>query len=101
MRSRLEEAPVPVGEPARLRPSSVTILPRGVRWISPSCRRYGSYTSSIVSGSSPSATARVERPTGAAVELVRDRSQELPVGALEALPVHLQQVERFPRDRRG
>src|SRR6266536_1168540 len=50
--------------PTCRRPSSVTILPRGVRWRKPSWSRYGSYTSSIVSGSSPSATASVERPTG-------------------------------------
>src|SRR6478672_154380 len=50
--------------PTWARPSAVITRPRGVRCRKPSCSRYGSYTSSIVSGSSPSATASVERPTG-------------------------------------
>src|SRR6186997_164092 len=50
--------------------------PRGVRWRNPSWSRYGSYTSSIVSGSSPSETASVDRPTGPPPNLwaIADRS---------------------------
>ena len=73
--------------------------PRGVRWRKPSWSRYGSYTSSTVSGSSPSATASVERPTGPPSNLLDDRAQELAVGALEALAVDLEQLERLGRDR--
>ena len=38
------------GAPMCARPSFVTMRPRGVRWRKPSWSRYGSYTSSIVSG---------------------------------------------------
>ena len=38
--------------------------PRGVRAMNPSCKRKGSYTSSIVPASSPVAAAMVSRPTG-------------------------------------
>src|SRR5437899_9814689 len=43
---------------------SVATRPRGVRLRYPSCRRYGSYTSSIVSASSLTAAASVSSPTG-------------------------------------
>src|SRR5205823_7087939 len=55
----------------RSRPSSVMMRPRGVRCRNPSCRRYGSYTSSIVSCSSPRATASVDSPTGPPPNLTR------------------------------
>ena len=42
----------------------VAILPLGVLDIKPSCNKYGSYTSSIVFGSSPIVAAKVSRPTG-------------------------------------
>src|SRR6185312_7949098 len=43
---------------------SVATRPRGVRLRYPSCNRYGSYTSSIVSASSLTAAASVSSPTG-------------------------------------
>src|SRR5207247_5451300 len=43
---------------------SVATRPRCVRCTKPSCSKYGSYTSSIVSASSLKAAARVSRPTG-------------------------------------
>src|SRR5579885_1734632 len=42
----------------------IATRPRGVRAMKPSCSRYGSYTSSIVSESSLVLAARVSRPTG-------------------------------------
>src|SRR5215217_5441503 len=62
--------PQPSGRaPSAVRPRcryarSVATRPRGVRVTNPSCSRYGSYTSSIVSVSSPTEAARVDRPTG-------------------------------------
>ncbi|MPM82304.1 hypothetical protein SDC9_129365 [bioreactor metagenome] len=44
--------------------SLVTHLPRGVRFKNPICIRYGSYTSSIVTVSSPTVADNVSSPTG-------------------------------------
>ena len=75
--------------------------PRGVRWRKPSCRRYGSYTSSIVSGSSPSDTASVERPTGPPPNLseIADRSSRSTRS--RPGPVDLEQLERLACDLDG
>ena len=72
--------------------------PRGVRCRKPSWSRYGSYTSSIVSGSSPSVTASVESPTGPPPNFAEHGLEELAVGALEAELVHLEELERLARD---
>ena len=56
---------------------SVSTRPRGVRLIRPCWSRYGSKTSSIVSASSPIATASVESPTGPPANLVAHQLEEL------------------------
>ena len=50
--------------PICLYANGVAILPLGVLVIYPICIRYGSYTSSKVSTSSPTVVASVSNPTG-------------------------------------
>ena len=72
--------------------------PRGVRWMNPSCSRYGSYTSSIVSGSSPSDTASVDSPTGPPPNLWTIAREQFAVDTLESRFVDLEQLERLAGD---
>ena len=51
-----------------------------------------------MSGSSPSETASVERPTGPPPNLCDDRREQLAVDALEPGLVDLEQLERLARD---
>ena len=80
-------------------PTGVAIRPRGVRSSRPHCRRNGSYTSSTVSGASPTATASVPRPDRPARERAAQRVEDRPVDLVEAELVDLEQRERVARGR--
>ena len=72
---------------------------RGVRCRNPSWSRYGSTTSSTVSGSSPTEAARVE-PDRTAAETLHDRLQDRVVETVEAFLVDLEHLEAGPGNPR-
>ena len=77
------------------RAPSVAIRPCGVRSRKPSRSRNGSYTSSMVSGSSASTAASAWTPTGSRLELLDDRRQQLAVGGVEAEVVDVEDRHRL------
>ena len=88
---------------ARRRPmcsyaASSATRPRGVRAIIPWVMRNGSYTSSTVSGCSPTLIATVDRPTGPPVELDAQRGEDRPVDLVEAAVVDTEQCQPVAGD---
>ena len=79
--------------------AGVATRPRGVRSSSPHWRRNGSYTSSTVSGASPTATASVPRPTARPANVRHSAVEDRPVDLVEAELVDLEQRERVAGDR--
>ena len=69
--------------------------PCGVRSRKPSRSRNGSYTSSIVSGSSARTAASACTPTGPRLELLDDRRQQLAVRPVEAELVDVERGHRL------
>ena len=80
--------------------AGVATRPRGVRSSRPCLSRNGSYTSSTVSGSSPTATASVPSPTGWPANVSHSACEDRPVDLVEAELVDLEQRERVARGRR-
>ena len=89
------------GTPRCAHAAAVATRPRGVRASIPARTRNGSQTSSTVPGSSPTATASVDTPTGPPPNAAHSALEHRPVEPVEAELVDVVDAPARPGRRRG